>query len=77
MAGTTATTTDSTTDQAAERRFTFGLLIDVAKVLEAHGYEALDGRQLVELQQHLLHLLHGGSERCTGRPVASAVEAGR
>lgn len=49
-------------------RFTMGLVIDVARVLEARGYGPFDGgRPYVELQQHLLHLLHGkhGAE-CTG-----------
>jgi hypothetical protein len=36
-------------------RFTMGLILDVARVLEAHGYGSFDGRQDVELQQHLLH----------------------
>jgi len=46
-----------------------GLLIDVARVLEAHGYGPLEGGlPHVELQQHLLHLLHGQpGGACTGR----------
>lgn len=41
-------------------RFTMGLVIDVARVLEAYGYGPFDGgRPYVELQQHLFHLLHG------------------
>ena len=52
--GTAATTTHDTTDRGSESRFMFGLLIDVANVLEAHGYDRFDGRRLVELQPHLL-----------------------
>jgi hypothetical protein len=50
-------------------RFTMGLVIDVAAVLASHGYGPFEeGRQFVELQQHLLHLLHGDPDRgCTGR----------
>jgi len=66
MAGTTPTTTNPTTSTAPEDRFAVGLLIDVAKVLEAHGYGPCDGRQLVELQLHLFHLLHGDGGECTG-----------
>lgn len=79
MAGTTtATTTHTTPDQGPEQRFTFGLVLDVAKVLEGHGYGRFDGPQFVELQQHLFHLLHcGADDRCTGRTIASTVEVGR
>jgi len=45
--------------QSGDPRFTVGLAIDVARVLEQHGYEPLNGGQIVELQQHLFHLLHG------------------
>jgi hypothetical protein len=45
MAGTTPTTAHRTPDRRPESRFTFGLILDVAKVLEAHGYERLDGPQ--------------------------------
>lgn len=54
---------------AGAERFTTGLVLDVGKVLVEHGYAALDGRALVELQQHLLHFLHGaerGTDRCYG-----------
>lgn len=53
-------------------RFTLGLLLDVAEVLEKHGYGALDGRGHVELQMHLFHLLCGtrhGSDRCVGKAL--------
>lgn len=51
-----------------------GLLIDVARVLEAHGYGPLEGGlPHVELQQHLLHLLHGQpGGACTGRRMDGA-----
>jgi hypothetical protein len=44
-----------------------GLVVDVARVLEDHGYERLNGGQLEELQRHLHHFLHGDPERpCEG-----------
>lgn len=49
-------------------RFTRGLVIDVARVLEAHGYGPFTGGgSYVEVQQHLFHLLHGEpGDGCTG-----------
>jgi len=48
-------------------RFTLKLTLDVARVLEDHGYEELNGGQVVELQFHLAHLLHGDPEgSCQG-----------
>lgn len=48
-------------------RFTMGLVIDVVKVLEEHGYGPFEGgRPYVELQQHLLHFLHGRHDVCSG-----------
>jgi hypothetical protein len=45
-------------------RFTFGLVVDVAKVLERHGYPPpASGRDLVELQQCLFRFLHVGGAR--------------
>ena len=45
-------------------RFTFGLVIDVAEVLEQHGYPSpQSGRDLVELQQALYRFLYVGSDR--------------
>ena len=45
-------------------RFNFGLLHDVAKVLEAHGYPPLrSGRDLVELQQALYRFIYIGDPR--------------
>ena len=61
-----------TTSAAPEDRFTVGLLLDVAKVLEARGYGSCDGRQLVELQLHLLHLLHGDGGECMGGAAMAA-----
>lgn len=59
----TAASTHEGTD-----RFTMGLVIEVAEVLEAHGYGRCDGRQLVELQQHMFHFVHGKpDDGCTGR----------
>lgn len=31
----------------------------VARAIEDRGYDRLDGAQLVELQRHLTHFLHG------------------
>jgi hypothetical protein len=81
--------TESTTERAAgkdlprtsataddQSRFTYGLIFEVVKVLEAHGYGPFDeGRQLVELSQHLLHFLHGDGDRCYGRSAATAEPA--
>jgi hypothetical protein len=55
-------------------RFTMGLVIDVARVLEAHGYGPfVEGRSHVELQQHLLHFLHGKADAtCSGRRIDGA-----
>lgn len=49
-------------------RFTQGLMIDVARVLEAHGYGPFTGGRLyVELQQRLFHFLHGEpGDACSG-----------
>jgi hypothetical protein len=41
-------------------------------VLEARGYGSCDGRQLVELQLHLLHLLHGDGGECMGGAAMAA-----
>jgi hypothetical protein len=77
MAGTTPTPTDPTPERTADPRFTLGLILDVLKVLEAHGYERFDGPRFVELQQHLFCLLHGGpDDGCSGRSLAR-VEAQR
>lgn len=50
-------------------RFTIGLVVDVARVLESHGYGPFgDGQSYVALLQHLFHLLHGDTHgHCTGR----------
>jgi hypothetical protein len=48
-------------------RFSAGLVVDVAHVIEDHGYDSLNGGQVVELQQHLFHLLHGSADdACIG-----------
>jgi hypothetical protein len=39
-------------------RFTFGLLYDTAKTLEAHGYPMPTGVDLVELRQALFGFLY-------------------
>jgi len=48
-------------------KFTLKLTLDVARVLEDHGYEPFNGGQVVELQLHLAHLLHGDpAGQCQG-----------
>ncbi|GAA3856782.1 hypothetical protein [Streptomyces sedi] len=43
-----------------DRRFTVGLLFDMARVVEAHGYPPLTrGGDLVELQLALFRFLYG------------------
>lgn len=48
---------------AADPRFTFGLAMDVARVLTDHGYpdinDAASGTDLVELQQALFRFIYG------------------
>ncbi|WP_327160486.1 hypothetical protein [Streptomyces zaomyceticus] len=45
-------------------RFTFGLVIDVARVLEEHGYPPVKaGLDIVDLQQALYRFLYVGEER--------------
>jgi hypothetical protein len=39
-------------------RFTFGLVLDVARVLERHGYPKLNGGRFIELQQALFAFLY-------------------
>jgi len=46
-------------------RFTISLSLDVARVLEEHGYEHLNGREVTELGIHLFHFLHGTGQ-CEG-----------
>ncbi len=44
-------------------RFTFGLALDVAKVLHEHGYpEITGGLDFVDLQQALFGFLYGGPD---------------
>jgi hypothetical protein len=58
---------DQTVDPAGDPRFTFGLVVDVSRVIEGHGYPEFNGGQLIELQLHLFHLLHGDpANRCAG-----------
>jgi hypothetical protein len=48
-------------------RFSFGLVLDVAKVLAAHGYpEVRAGLDLVDLQQALHRFLYLGGDRRVG-----------
>lgn len=42
----------------SDPRFTFGLLYEVAKTIEAHGYPPLTGRDVTELSVALLGLLY-------------------
>ena len=56
----------SPTGGDGDKRFAIGLVLDVARTIEAHGYGSFEGRDFVELQQHLLHLLHAHGAACTG-----------
>jgi hypothetical protein len=64
--------TDDTRPEPAENqpgdpRFTKGLVLDVVKVLQEHGYEPVSAGQVVELQLHVWFFLHGdASSRCQG-----------
>lgn len=49
-----------TTDH--DPRFTMGLVLDIAEVLEDHGYPKPSGRGYVDLQQHLFQVLYGDGE---------------
>ena len=49
-------------DGDADPRFTFGLLIDVVRLIEAHGYPSITGRDAIELQLALFRFLYGGSD---------------
>ncbi len=44
-------------------KFTFGLVVDVAEVLDRHGYPPPTGADLAALQQVLFGFLHGGEVR--------------
>ena len=49
---------------ADDPRFNMGLLIDVIKVLETHGYPAIhQGADIVQLQQALFGFLYGEAGR--------------
>jgi hypothetical protein len=55
------------TDGPGDPRFTVRLAIDVAHVITQHGYDELNGGQVVEPQGHIFHLLHGDPEgHCQG-----------
>ncbi|HET6949924.1 MAG TPA: hypothetical protein VFI47_06105, partial [Acidimicrobiales bacterium] len=59
--------TDLPAPGEGDPRFNVALVIAVARVIEEHGYDPLNGGQVVELQQHLHHLLHGCTEgTCAG-----------
>lgn len=45
-----------------DSRFTMGLVLDVASVLEQHGYPPISGGGVVDLQQHLFHFLYGDGD---------------
>ncbi|GAA0509360.1 hypothetical protein GCM10009545_09330 [Saccharopolyspora thermophila] len=50
-----------TANRGSDPRFTFGLLIDVGKVLETHGFpavEAYTGEDLLRLQRALFDFIH-------------------
>lgn len=41
-----------------DKRFTFGLMLDVATVLKQHGYPEINGLDFVDLQQALFRFLY-------------------
>lgn len=47
-----------------DARFTFGLLLDVRKVLTDHGYPEAEAADIVELQQALFRFIYGGARYC-------------
>lgn len=51
-------------ERGTDRRFTAGLVIDVARVLEEHGYPDVlaDGQHLVDLRQALFGFLYEPSD---------------
>jgi hypothetical protein len=52
------------TPPASDTRFTFGLVLDVAEVLTAHGYPPLaGGADHVDLQQALFSFLYRSSRK--------------
>lgn len=54
-------------------RFSFGLTLDVAEALAAHGYPIGSGADFVALQDMLFRFLYGPA----AHPTAPADEAGR
>lgn len=57
-----------TTLRRDDQRFTLGLALAAARVIEDHGYPDIDGRELVELQAALFGYLYraGGLGRRDG-----------
>jgi hypothetical protein len=63
------TTGDATPAARPGGRFTRGLVIDVARVIESYGYDELTARSYARLQSHLFHFLlraEQGDEQCHG-----------
>jgi len=62
---------------ADDSRFTFGLVLDVARVLAAHGYPPMTGQydgkgaDLIELQQALYGLIYVGTPPLTATDSAA------
>jgi hypothetical protein len=60
MPDTTVATTSPERPPDSDPRFTLGLVLDVARVLEQHGYPPIaKGRELVDLQVALFRFLYG------------------
>lgn len=53
-------------------RFTVGLHLDVAKVLQEHGFPKPSGVDLVDLGQALFHFLYATDQRPAPTPVETA-----
>lgn len=56
----------------SDPRFTFGLQLDVADVLEKHGFPRVSGVDLVDLGQALFRFLYASEERPVPTPVEDA-----
>lgn len=67
---TTTQPTAAPTAAAAGKRFTIGVIYDVAKTLDAHGFGPFEGDHYRELMLHLFHFLYGGADNCHGRSAA-------
>jgi hypothetical protein len=59
----------------SDKRFSTGLLIDLARVLTSHGYPSATGLDLVELQTKLFGFLYAPTDPAVEAALASLAEA--